>query len=373
MIGNHKDQLSLSLGHAGAVYEPQYEITQAMGHALDSIDRDRWAFDRLIINPKYEGWLRRRAFIRSGHHTLHLEGNRLSEDQVARVLDNPDADTGPDAKEVSAWNNAMAFIDGMSGRPNIPITSLLIRHINQLILGSANRALPIGEYRRGDAKVRDPVTRNPAYTAPPAGDVPDLMWQFERWLNTTNDIHPVILAGISHLRLVEIHPFPDGNGRTVRCLDTLVLQRMGYSFNSLLALERHFDFDLVNYCRNIGATVGESFTEGRDLTKWLEYYTFALSEAVGLASNEVIDLRRYMENWHTKLAEKGYPERHQDILAYALINRGIRPRDVVKIRKVSSVTASHDLRHLEDQGLLTSEGQGKARIYRVTEDFWQNL
>jgi len=376
MVINRGTQISLDLEVAGAEYAPVYKITENIQFDLDQVDRKQWAFEHLIIDPKYEGWLRRRTFIRSGHHTLHLEGNTLTEDQVATILE--DADTGladsGEVEEVRNWNKAMQFIDIMSMKPDIPITSLLIRHVHQLMLGPNDRTNAPGEYRLGDARVRHPVSRKPVYTGPVAGDVPDLMYQFQKWLNNSAPrIYPVLAAGIAHLRLVEIHPFSDGNGRTARALTTLILQRYGYSFNKLLALERYFDLDLVRYCEAIGATVGESFQEGRDLTEWLEYFTSALSVEVSLASDAVIDLRRMMEVWHSKLSEKGYGERHRDILAYALINGSIRPRDVVRIAKVSAVTAGSDLKQLVNAGLLTVKGYGRARVFRPAEELGNKI
>ena len=378
MTANHQDQMKLALASAQIAYTPQYSITPTAQMSLENIDRDRWAFDRLIIDPKYEGWLRRRAFIRSGHHSLHLEGSRLTEEQVAGILESSrgeiDGLESQQETDVRNWDQAMRFVDSMSTNGDSPITPLLMRHIHQLMLGQNDRQNTPGEYRRGEARVRHPVSRKLVYRGPPAGDVPDLVQQFGNWLrDSASACHPVLAAGIAHLRFVEIHPFVDGNGRTTRALTTLMLQRQGYSFNRLLALEHYFDLDIVKYCDAIGGTVGDSFQEGRDLTSWLEYFTFALAVEVGLASDAVVDLRRKMEGWHTALSKKGYNERLRDILAYAVINQSIRPRDIVRIAGVSSVTASTDLKHLADAKLLEGVGSGRARVYRPTESFWEQL
>ena len=41
-------------------------------------------------------------------------------------------------------------------------------------------------------------------------------------------IHPVELAALVHLRLVTIHPFIDGNGRTTRLIMNFILHKHGY-------------------------------------------------------------------------------------------------------------------------------------------------
>jgi Fic family protein len=51
---------------------------------------------------------------------------------------------------------------------------------------------------------------------------------FCRWLRHPAGLHPVSLAGEAHYRLVTIHPFIDGNGRTARLLMNLLLLTHGY-------------------------------------------------------------------------------------------------------------------------------------------------
>ncbi len=58
--------------------------------------------------------------------------------------------------------------------------------------------------------------------------VPDLMDEFITWLKQTDNLHPVELAAEAHYRLVTIHPFVDGDGRTARLLMNLILLMLGY-------------------------------------------------------------------------------------------------------------------------------------------------
>lgn len=58
--------------------------------------------------------------------------------------------------------------------------------------------------------------------------VPDLMEKFSGWLSSVDKLHPVALAAQAHYRLVSIHPFLDGNGRSARLLMNLILMRYGY-------------------------------------------------------------------------------------------------------------------------------------------------
>ena len=56
-----------------------------------------------------------------------------------------------------------------------------------------------------------------------------MMEEFMSWLNTeSTQMHPIELAALAHYRLVYIHPFWDGNGRTSRLLMNLILMQAGY-------------------------------------------------------------------------------------------------------------------------------------------------
>ena len=57
-----------------------------------------------------------------------------------------------------------------------------------------------------------------------------LMQRFVLWLNSPDNValHPVRFAALAHYKLVYIHPFVDGNGRTSRLLMNLILMQSGY-------------------------------------------------------------------------------------------------------------------------------------------------
>jgi Fic family protein len=69
------------------------------------------------------------------------------------------------------------------------------------------------------------------------------MGELVDWLESTRDIHPVLVSGITQFQFVYIHPFLDGNGRTSRLLSTLYLYRSGYDFKLIFTLSEYCDRD----------------------------------------------------------------------------------------------------------------------------------
>lgn len=68
------------------------------------------------------------------------------------------------------------------------------------------------------------------YIPPEASRVEALVSAFIAWLNSNEalNLHPIEMAALAHYKLVHIHPFYDGNGRTSRLLMNLVLMQAGY-------------------------------------------------------------------------------------------------------------------------------------------------
>lgn len=66
------------------------------------------------------------------------------------------------------------------------------------------------------------------------------MENYVEWLNSEEayTMHPVRHAALAHYKLVDIHPFVDGNGRTSRLIMNLILLKAGYPPAMILKEQR---------------------------------------------------------------------------------------------------------------------------------------
>ena len=85
-------------------------------------------------------------------------------------------------------------------------------------------------------------------------------------------VHPVIVAGIAQHRLVWIHPFVDGNGRSARMLTTLLLYQRGYDFKYLFDLSSYYERNRDKYYDALRAV-----DRTGDYTPWLQYFLGGLA------------------------------------------------------------------------------------------------
>jgi Fic family protein len=154
-----------------------------------------------------------------------IEGNTLTRRETAVVIEDGLTVSGKSLKEhMEAVNHARALdhVRKLASKKISNITEKAILDIHAHILKGIddNNA---GCYRSIPVRIS-----GSAAIMPNARKVPDLMAGLVRWLTTRQSIHPVQFAGEAHYRLVTIHPFSDGNGRTARLLMNLILMMHGY-------------------------------------------------------------------------------------------------------------------------------------------------
>ncbi|MFZ4098823.1 MAG: Fic family protein [Chlamydiia bacterium] len=153
-----------------------------------------------------------------------LEGNTLTSSETAIVVEKGLTIGGKTVREhLEAINHAHAFdyIVTMAAKDPQHVSLREIRSLHQLVLKGIDDA-HAGGWREVHVQVSGSV-----YEFPPPWKVAELMDEFESWLKSSKE-HPVVVAAEAHLRLVTIHPFVDGNGRTARLLMNLLLLQAGY-------------------------------------------------------------------------------------------------------------------------------------------------
>lgn len=342
-----------------SIFSPNYTITARIEFTLEAIDRNRWLIDNLLLMPKHETWLHREVRVSRAAGTTRIEGAKLDEQAVAELTRQalPGAKNEDEQENINAFQ-AYEFIDFLSDQEDIPVDELVIRQLNRYFISTAPATLTPGAYRKGSNSVGD-------FQPPDQGDVPDLMRSFALWLKDEGEEpHPVIKAGLAHLHMVAIHPFWDGNGRTARGLETLLLQRSTFGFRKLLSLEATLLKIKDQYFSSLRQTLGTGFSAEYDATPWLEFSTTALKLCSDLLVEQTTDWHRMMQDARDRWEATGWPQRYVDAYALAVQSGRITRSDYVDITGVSVATASRDLAAMVDAGVLISAGKTRSRIYR---------
>jgi Fic family protein len=229
-----------------------------MNNILDLLSDKKRQLDTHKPFPKelirnIEEWLK----VELTYTSNAIEGNTLTRIETAEVIERgvTAVISGKSLKEqLEALNHAKAvdFIKELSVRlkGHQFITEQDILAIHKIILSGIDDA-GAGVYRHVDVFIRGKDVEFPRPNA-----VPQLMKEFIQWLEGQQNAHPVSVAAEAHFRLVSIHPFTDGNGRTTRLLMNLILLLNGYPMAIIKTEERTTYLDAINKAQK-----GKDFTE----------------------------------------------------------------------------------------------------------------
>ena len=202
------------------------------------------------------------------------------------------------------------------------------------------------------------------YSPPDPGAVPGLMRSLAQWLSQeTEGLHPVVKAGIAHIRILAVQPFWEGNGRTARAISTLILQRSPFGFRKLLSLEGYLAQERNEYFSAIDRTLGTQYRPEYDATPWLEFFVIAWNHHVQEFTAGLMNWHRNIQEVYSSASEKGWTARQADGLVMAFQAGKITRADYIEITGVSPVTASRDLAEMVEAGMLVPRGKTRARVY----------
>lgn len=181
-----------------------------------------------------------------------IEGNTLTRVETAIVLEKGITIGGKPLKdhlEAIGHKDALRFIRSIAAGTE-PVREVDVRAIHQLVFERVDPA-EAGKYS-GHAR----MIKGSDFVLPAAWELPALMSDFGQWLS--NATPGPDSAFEAHLRLVTIHPFSHGNGRTARLLMNLLLLRAGYP-PVVIAPEHR-----VGYIESLEAAQASNLREGYD-------------------------------------------------------------------------------------------------------------
>lgn len=166
-----------------------------------------------------------------------LEGNSLTLSETKVLLEDGITVGGKpirDCYEATGHARAYDFMLTLARSTDFTFTEENVKRLHYLFYNGIDPE-KAGQYRVGQVFIT-----GTEYVPPTAEEVPPMMAAFIDDLNAKKDkLHPVELSAYAHRRLVDIHPFQDGNGRTARLLMNLILVNKGYCVVSIPPVLRH--------------------------------------------------------------------------------------------------------------------------------------
>ena len=202
--------------------QPKRPVSGSLKKILKEIDQYKDRLDKLRHRDSFR--IAEALEVEYTYHSNRIEGNTLTLHETEMVINHGLTIAGKSMREhLEAINHyeAIALVQE-AVKDKKPITERLLLQLHALVLRGIDRSYA-GRYR--DVQVRIGGSN---HIPPDALLVPQKMVALFEWYYKNQHLHPVLLAAEMHERLVSLHPFIDGNGRTARLLMNLILLQHGY-------------------------------------------------------------------------------------------------------------------------------------------------
>ena len=333
---------------------------------IGSIDEFKGAWRAIgRIAPDRLSALRRIATIESAASSTRIEGAKLTDREVARLLSNLDIQSfsSRDEQEVAGYAQVMEIV--FAHWNEIALTENYIRQLHRDLLQHSTK----DERHRGSYKTLpndvaafdiDGRKVGTVFATATPFDTPRLMAELIAWTNhafKTQAQHPLVIIAVFIVSLLEIHPFQDGNGRLSRILTTLLLLKNGYAYVPYASLESVVESTKERYYIALRQTQGTTKTVNPDWTSWLEYF-------VGTLFEQKSRLEKKIEREQLLLGD--LPDLSVKILELCKERGRVTISDVEKVTGANRNTIKDHVAALTRNRHLTRHGAGRGAWYALT-------
>lgn len=189
--------------------------------------------------------LREKFQIEMTYNSNAIEGNSLTLRETFLVINEGITIKGKPLKdhlEAKDHHAALEYLyDLIDKDKKHTVSEMLIKNLHHIIVQETDREWA-GRYRNANV-----IIGGAKHTPPDALHVPQKMHDLIRWLTSEKDRMNIIeLTALLHHKLVHIHPFFDGNGRTARLTMNLFLMQAGYPLVVIMKNDRKKYYDVLN-------------------------------------------------------------------------------------------------------------------------------
>jgi len=339
------------------------------------------------LKPEVAQELYQVTLVKGALATTAIEGNTLTEEQVRGILDGSyKAPPSRQYQEQEARNvlDALQSVhDRIAAGEQIRLTSDLICRFNYQILKDTqlHEDVTPGEIRTGSVVVGN-------YRAAPAEDCQYLLDRLVDWLNDPMFTHDdpeiqfallLAKAVYAHLYLAWIHPFGDGNGRTARLAEFVILAGSGQvPIPAAHLLSNHYNLTRDRYYFELARASKQNQTLGF-LSYAIEGFIDGIREAISMVREQQIEVA-WINYVHDRFASQpNTPAAHRErslVLAMPMDKpvprddlEGLTPKIAKLYAGAGPRVLSRDLNKLEKLGLIRQAGRGYVACADLVQAF----
>lgn len=314
------------------------------------------------LAPERLASLRRAATIESIGSSTRIEGAKLSDKEVERLLSNLEirAFASRDEQEVAGYADVTEMV--FANWEALDLTENHIRQLHRdLLQHSTKDERHRGSYKSLPNHVEafgpDGASLGIVFETASPFDTPRRMQELVAWVRAAEQdrqLHPLLVIAIFIVTFLAIHPFQDGNGRLSRVLTTLLLLRAGYAYVPFSSLESVIEQSKEAYYLALRRTQGTIGTPAPDWQPWVIFFLKALQQQKARLERKVDADRRLFGR---------LPELSVRILELVRMHGRVTIAEAAAATGVSRNTIKKHMTGLTQSGELVRHGAGRGTWY----------
>lgn len=281
-----------------------------------------------------------------------IENIVTTTDRLFRFANDPGGHADPATKEALRYRTALHHgFDMLQHRPLATVVAVEVcGTIKGVDLDIRNTP--------GTALMND-ATGEIIYT-PPEGEslLRAKLANWERYIHETEDIDPLIRLAVMHYQFEAIHPFVDGNGRTGRVLDLLILVDKGLLDIPVLYLSRHVIRNKAVYYRRLLEVTTEQAWE-----PWILFMLEAIKETAAWTTAKIGAIRELLDRTAARMRQDMPKIYSRELAELIFVNPYCRISDLVQANIAKRQTAAVYLKALATEGILQEVKAGRENLY----------
>ena len=307
--------------------------------------------------------LQRIATIESIGSSTRIEGSKLSDSEVSRIMAGLSDQSFKTRDEQEVAGYALLMNSIYESWEDMPLTENIIKQMHSLLMHVSDKdERHRGTYKSVENNVaafdKDGHQIGVVIETASAFETPKLMEELVEWTNlrlAENRLPSLIIIGMFIVTFLAIHPFQDGNGRLSRALTMLLLMRAGYVYVPYSSLESVIESSKQNYYISLRAT---QRTLSEDMPNWNVWLTYFLKSLV----KQIENLKKKIDDEHLL---RTIPELSLRIIELLKANDTMSIAEAEKILRVNKFTLRGHFKRLCEEGYIEQIGSGRGTKYRL--------
>ncbi|MEE9405774.1 MAG: Fic family protein [Algisphaera sp.] len=338
-------------------------ITNAILKLIAEIDEFKGAWSALgRLAPERLAQLRRVATIESIGSSTRIEGSKLTDREVEKLLGNLELGffETRDEQEVAGYAQVMETV--FASYADIRVTENIIKQFHRdLLVHSIKDDRHRGAYKTGANSVEaynaEGQSLGTVFETATPFDTPRLMAELVDWYRDETErgvVHPLLIIAVFVVVFLEIHPFQDGNGRLSRVMTTLLLLKAGYDYVPYSSIESVIEQNKEPYYLALRQTQGTIRSEQPNWQPWMLFFLRSLQK-------QKLRLEKKVEQ--ERLVIRNLPDLSVKVLAFVKDHGRASIAELVRATGGNRNTIKDHVRRLTEDGQLAKQGAGRGTWY----------